>query len=232
MHTATQEKVAVTCQDAAQKTSVIESSPYNCAPNGTSIQGSSVVKNLFNQPAAPIATNSPSPKTPPQPISPQIDKSPLGENSAAAACSANSTPQGMTPTSCTVVSSERVIVSPCKQVVYMERNRCISSCSPVKTNIKRPNMRDHVKGRLDFDGSDVGVNLDNQITNEISTSESEKDIDIFDLDFPSLDAFGPNFSFSELLVDLDIDCEGIGYPCQPPLDASMDNVSGYIFYLS
>ncbi|KAJ0051397.1 hypothetical protein Pint_02917 [Pistacia integerrima] len=32
----------------------------------------------------------------------------------------------------------------------------------------------------------------------------------------------------KLLVDFDLDCEGIGYPCQPTVDtcASVDNISG------
>ncbi|XP_031283302.1 uncharacterized protein LOC116141965 isoform X2 [Pistacia vera] len=48
------------------------------------------------------------------------------------------------------------------------------------------------------------------------------------MDLPNLDAFGRNFSFSELLVDFDLDCEGLGYPCQPIVDscASVDNISG------
>ncbi|XP_031248321.1 uncharacterized protein LOC116106105 isoform X1 [Pistacia vera] len=48
------------------------------------------------------------------------------------------------------------------------------------------------------------------------------------MDLSNLDAFGRNFSFSELLVHFDLDCEGIGYPCQPTVDtcASVDNISG------
>ncbi|KAL5740479.1 hypothetical protein ACOSQ2_029659 [Xanthoceras sorbifolium] len=222
----TQSKNAVSSQDTAQP-SAIELSPNNCAPHGSLVQGSCVAKSLFNQPSLPTPTNSSGPNTPPQPVSSQIDKSPLG-NSFAANSSTNNTPQDVTPTNCTVISSERVTVSPYKQMSFytVERNHSISSSSPVKTNLKRPSKRDHVKGRLDFDGSDVAVNLDKPIVNEISTSESEKEADIFDIDLPNLDAFGGNFSFSELLVDFDLDCEGLGYSCQPPLGASMDNVSG------
>ncbi|KAK4858484.1 hypothetical protein QYF36_017157 [Acer negundo] len=84
-----------------------------------------------------------------------------------------------------------------------------------------------VKGRRDFDGSDVAVNSDKPIVNEISTSESEIEADIFDMDLPNLDAFGVNFSFSKLLVDFDLDCEGLDYSCHQTFGASMDNVSGY-----
>lgn len=212
---------------------MVELSPDNRASNESLVQGSSVAKSLFSQPSVPTPTNSSGPKTPPQPVSSQSEKSPLG-NSFVANCSASNTPQQITPINCTVISSERVTVSPYKQMaVYtMERNHCISSSSPVKTNLKRLGKRDHVKGRLDFDGSDVAVSSDKTIINEISTSDSEKEVDIFDMDLPNLDAFGPNFSFSELLVDFDLDCEGIGYPCQPTLGASMDNISGYKFCFS
>ncbi|XP_024956028.1 uncharacterized protein LOC102609016 isoform X2 [Citrus sinensis] len=224
---ATQSKSKVSNQDTAQSSSVVELSPHNRSPNGSLIQGSSVAKSLFNQGSIPTPTNSSGPKTPPQPVSSQADKSPLG-NSFVANSSANSTPQEITPTNCTVISSERVTVSPYKQMtVYtMERNHCISSSSPLKTNLTRLSKRDHVKGRLDFDGSDEAVNSDTPIVNEISTSDSDKEADIFDMDFPNLDALGPNFSFSELLVDLDLDCEGIGRPSQPSLSASMNNDSG------
>ncbi|XP_044464797.1 uncharacterized protein LOC123195207 [Mangifera indica] len=219
VRTATKSQNEVTSQDF-----VVESSPHNRAPNR-----SSVAKSLFNQPSLPTQTNSSGPETPPQPVSFQDDKSPLG-NSFTFNGSTNNSPQGITPTNCTLISKERVAISPYKQMAFykVERNHCISSSSPVKTNLKRLNMRDHVKGRLDFDGSDVAENMDKPITNEISTSESEKEADFFDMDLPNLDAFGPNFSFSELLVDLDLDCEGIGYPFQPNLDAcaSLDNISG------
>ncbi|KAI9153694.1 hypothetical protein LWI28_015118 [Acer negundo] len=221
----TQSKNAVSSQDTAQP-SAIELSSHNRAPNGL-VQGSSVAKSLFNQPSLPSPANSSGPNTPPQPVSSQVDKSPLG-NSLAANSSANNTPQNVSPTNCTVFSSERVTVSPYKQMAFytVERNHCISSSSPVKANSKRPSKRDHVKGRLDFDGSDVAVNSDKPIVNEISTSESEIEADIFDMDLPNLDAFGANFSFSELLVDFDLDCQGLDYSCQQPFGASMDNVSG------
>ncbi|TXG58732.1 hypothetical protein EZV62_016561 [Acer yangbiense] len=221
----TQSKNAVSSQDTAQP-SAIELSSHNRAPNGL-VQGSSVAKSLFNQPSLPTPANSSGPNTPPQPVSSQVDKSPLG-NSLPANSSAKNTPQDVSPTNCTVFSSERVTVSPYKQMAFytVERNHCISSSSPVKANLKRPSKRDHVKGRLDFDGSDVAVNSDKPIVNEISTSESEIEADIFDMDLPNLDAFGANFSFSELLVDFDLDCEGLDYSCQQPFGASMDNVSG------
>ena len=96
------------------------------------------------------------------------------------------------------------------------------------TTFKRLTKRENVKGRLDFDGSDATANLDKPIVEEVSTSESDKEGDIFDIDLPNLDAFGANFSFSELLIDLDLDCQGIDCFCPPILDASTDNMSGYV----
>ncbi|OMO66520.1 hypothetical protein CCACVL1_21101 [Corchorus capsularis] len=159
----------------AQLVSVNQSSSPNCTANESTMHVSGVAKCLFNQPQQSPPTNSSGPKTPPQEVSPQSDKS-------------------MTPL--------------------------------VKTCLKRVGKRDHVKGRLDFDGSDATVNVDKSITNETSTSESELDADIFDLDLSNLDAFGANFSFSELLVDLDLGCEGIAYLGQPTLDPSADALSG------
>ncbi|XP_039047674.1 uncharacterized protein LOC120188268 [Hibiscus syriacus] len=142
-------------------------------------------------------------------------------------CDHNNTTQEITP-NCTIVSTERVTVSPLKQMTCytIERNHCISSCSPVKAFLKRLGKRDNVKSRLDFDGSDASVHVDKPIVNEISTSEPEMDADLFDLDLPNIDALGENFSLSELLVDLDLGSEGFGYPCQPTLGTSGAVLSG------
>ncbi|KAG8647713.1 hypothetical protein MANES_09G100200v8 [Manihot esculenta] len=209
----------------ADRSSVTGSSTHNRTTSGPIVYGSSVAKSLFNQPPFSSPANSTGPKTPPQAVSFHNDKSisPVGISSNAHGNN-NNAPQE-TPTNCTVITSERVIVSPCKHVAYtMERNHCISSSSPVKTTFKRLSKRENVKGRLDFDGSDVTANLDKPNIDETSTSESDKEGDIFDIDLPNLDAFGANF-FSEFLVDLDLGFEGIGCPCQPALGAT-DTISG------
>ncbi|KAL9398789.1 hypothetical protein Peur_007750 [Populus x canadensis] len=216
-------------QENVHPSPMIGSSTQNCTPTGPIVQTSNVAKSLFHQPLPSPPTSSSNPNTPPQSFSPHNDNSASPKDiSANAHCSSNNTPQQVTPTNCTVITSERVTVSPFKNMTYytMERNQCISSSSPVKTTLKRMCKRDCVKGRLDFDGSDATVNLDKPVDNEFSTSESDKDGDFFDLDLPNLDVFGANFSFSELLVDLDLDCEGIACPCQPALGASTDTISG------
>ncbi|XP_062167883.1 uncharacterized protein LOC133874065 isoform X2 [Alnus glutinosa] len=217
---------AVECQEIAQPSCAIRSSPDNCLPDEPLVQGSSVAKCLFNRPLLSIPSNSSDPKTPVRPNSSPSDKStsPL-EISSSATCSNRNTSQVITPTRCTVISSKRVTVSPNSQILYsMERSHCISASSPIKTNLKRQSKRDHVKGRLDFDVSDVATNSDKPTVGEISTSESGKEVDIFDIDFPNLDALG-DFSFSEMLGDLDLDLEGVDYSCHPTLGSSF-NISG------
>ncbi|XP_059427898.1 uncharacterized protein LOC132161732 [Corylus avellana] len=227
VNTLPQSDNALDCQEIAQPSCAIRSSPDNCLPDEPLVQGSSVAKCLFNQPLLSIPSNSSDPKTPVKPNSSPSDKStsPL-EISSSANCSNRNTSQAVTPTRCTVISSKRVTVSPNSQILYsMERSHCISASSPIKTNLKRHSRRDHVKGRLDFDVSDVATNSDKPIVGEISTSESGKEEDIFDIDFPNLDALG-DFSFSEMLGDLDLGLEGVDYTCHPTLGSSVDTISG------
>lgn len=219
---------AVDCQEVGQPSRGIHSSPDYCLPGGPLVQGSSVAKCLFNQPLLPIPSNSSGPKTPGRANSSQSDTSTsLPEISTTANCIDSNSHRDFAPIRCTVISSKRVTVSPNKQMMYtMERSHCISSPSPIRTNLKRQNMREHVKGRLDFDGSSEATNTDNPIVDEVSTFESDKALDIFDMDLPNLDALG-DFSFSEMLGDLDLDCEGIAYTCSPTSGGSVDSISGY-----
>lgn len=205
-----------------QKSSATCPSPRKGLLGGSVVKGSSVAKNLFCQPSKSPGANSSGPKTPPQAISTQNDKviSPL-EISSTANSSKNSSPKVITPANCTIISSETVIVSPFKQkAYYVERNQCISSSSPIKTNLKKMVKRDHVKGRLDFDESDLPTTSGKPNADGFSTDESKGD-ELLDMDFPHFDAFSMDFSISELLVDFDLDCEGIDYSCQPALGSSI-----------
>ncbi|KAK7294613.1 hypothetical protein RJT34_17502 [Clitoria ternatea] len=206
---------------AIAQPSAIQSSSENCIPRESQVQGSNVSKCLFNQSSLSVPSNSPVPKTPPRANSSHSDThvSP-SEISSVATCN-----REVTPTRCTVISTKRVMVSPAKQMAYIEMSRCIS---PLKRDSDKVSKRGHVRSRLDFDASDVPENLDNEnpLPNEISTSESEKELDLFDLDFPNLDAFGMDFSFTDMLNDLDFSCEGIDFSCHPTSSPSMDNASG------
>nr|XP_029146624.1 uncharacterized protein LOC112727870 isoform X2 [Arachis hypogaea] len=80
------------------------------------------------------------------------------------------------------------------------------------TSDKASNKRDHVRSRLDFgaSGSELPIR---------STSDSTKDVDLFDID---IDALGTDFSFTEMLNDL----EGIDFSCNPASMSYKDNASG------
>ncbi|CAF2169554.1 hypothetical protein YC2023_091009 [Brassica napus] len=123
----------------------------------------------------------------------------------------NSPQKEVTPTNCTIVTKERFTISPLKQITSytMERSQLISSSSPVKSNLKMSNKRDHVKGRLNFDDTDTDMCLEAAPTTAClassSSSGSEPEVDLSDIDFSIL---AEDFSFSELLVDFDIGFEG------------------------
>ncbi|KAF5747594.1 hypothetical protein HS088_TW05G00319 [Tripterygium wilfordii] len=204
-------------------------SPRVHMPVAPQVQRSNVAKSLFNQPSHSPPTNTSGPNTPPQEAaSSQNDKvmTPLGVSSTSK-CSKDNTPQEITP-NCTIITSERVRVSPFKEVGYytVERTCCNSFPSPSKTISKTLNKRDQVKGRLDFNGPDGLVDLDKPIATKISTSEPDKEVDLFDMDFLNLDSLGENFSFSELLIDFDLDSEGLSCPCQPTSSSLGDTASG------
>ncbi|XP_057756767.1 uncharacterized protein LOC130976045 isoform X1 [Arachis stenosperma] len=200
-------------------TSSIRSSPENCVPSGSQAQGSNIAKCLFDQSSLPPTSNSQPPKTPTRRITSSQSGTHISppEISSVSGCN-----QEATPTRCTVISTKRVMVSPAKQMAYIEMSHCIS---PLKTGSDKLGKRDHVRSRLDF-GSDMPEGLDKQLSNEVSTSESEKELDMFDIEFPNFDALGIDFSFSEMLNDLEIPCDGIDFSCQPTSSPSIENASG------
>ncbi|KAF1897791.1 hypothetical protein Lal_00032551 [Lupinus albus] len=205
-------------QVVALPSSAVQSSPENCIPSGSQVQGSGVFKCLFNQSSVSVPSNSSVPKTPPRAtshsdthISPSEISSVVTRNRDA------------TPTRCTVISTKRVMVSPTKQMAYIQMSHCIS---PVKTGSDKMSKRD-VRSRLDFDAHDMPESSDKPFPNEISTStsESEKELDILDIDFPNLDALGMDY-FTEMLNDFDFTCDGIDFSCHTTSSPSEDNASG------
>ncbi|XP_010515920.1 PREDICTED: uncharacterized protein LOC104791678 [Camelina sativa] len=179
--------------------------------------GSSVAKCLFNKPDLLVTTSSACLRTPQKHASPGIDKS-------------NSPQKEVTPTNCTIVTKEKFTISPLKQITSysMERSHLISSSSPVKSNLKMSNKRDHVKGKLNFDDADTQMCLEAPATEDLvsaSTSGSEPEVDLFDMDFSNF--LGENYSLSELLVDFDLGCEGSTNHCLPQAsNAPIETVSG------
>ncbi|XP_057498143.1 uncharacterized protein LOC130782758 [Actinidia eriantha] len=229
-HSTTNQLAAKGTNTLSQSTNAINNqetaSPHCNVLDGSPVQGPSVAKCLFDQPCPSPPTNLPVPKTPLPATSSQTNKStsPLEESSTAT--SGNEvTPQQKISTNCIVISSETIRVSPAKQLTYLsvERNHCISASSPVKANLKRHNKRDHVKGRLDFDGSGATMNSVQPNPDGITVSESGKEEDIFDLDLSTLDALGADFSLNELLVDFNFDGE---FSCQPNRGSLLNSHSG------
>ncbi|KAL0896802.1 hypothetical protein Bca101_080763 [Brassica carinata] len=196
-----------------QSSPAMQTQVNNSAANDSSDLTSTVAKRLCygSSDMSPPPTNSSCPKTPTKQVSPQ---------------------QEVTPTNCTILTKERITVSPHKQIgsYTVERSRMVSSSfSPVKSNLKMSSKRDHVKGRLNFDDdAEDAMHLDAPVSGDLvssssSSSGSEAEVDLFDIDFLS-----ENFPFSEVLVDFDLGYEGLpDPPCLPqPSNFHMETPSG------
>ncbi|KAJ4979159.1 hypothetical protein NE237_009939 [Protea cynaroides] len=218
----------ITSTQETVKQFAVQSSPPDRLPNGSTIQGSSVVKSLFKQSSEPPLTNPPDPKTPPQALTSSSEKTVSPLDGSSHVYSTGNT-QKTTPRSCSLDPSEAVNSSPFKHITYYskETNHYISS-SPIKSNLKKPGKRDHVKGRLNFDGSDAATTSGKSTTAEIFTPGPNEELDIFDMDIPNFDIFGADFSLSELLIDIDIDCEGDGLSSLQTSNPSMGSPNGSI----
>ncbi|KAL5072971.1 hypothetical protein RYX36_011955 [Vicia faba] len=213
-NTLPQSNSVVNNQEVYYPSSVTQSSAANFIPSGSQVQGSSVVKCLFNQPQKSIPSNSQVPKTPPRANSSHSDTN-ISPPEVTQVPPSNAE---TTSTCYTVISTKRVMVSPAKQMAYIESSHCIS---PVKPNSDKAIKREHVRSRLNFDSSDMPQRLDSDksLTNEISTTESN----LYDIDFPNFDALSMDFSFAEMLNDLDFSCEGLDFSCDPTPCHSNDN---------
>ncbi|KAL2502988.1 hypothetical protein Fot_36836 [Forsythia ovata] len=213
-------------QEGSTKGYAVQSSADDNAPGGSLVQGSNVVKCLFSQNIPSSPANYSVPKTPIRASSSETDKSisPL----VTATSGEDVTPQQITSTDCTIISSETILVSPAKQIAYyrIEKNSCISTSSPVKTSLTGSNKKDHAKGKLDFGASDMPIIAENQTPDGTSTSESDREGDILDLDFPNIDSLGLDFNLSELLVDFDLGGEGLDLSSQQATDYSPVSCSG------
>ncbi|CAA7052202.1 unnamed protein product [Microthlaspi erraticum] len=174
------------------------------ANESSDLTASTVAKCLFNGSDLSPPSNSACVKTPEKQVSPQQ--------------------QEVTPTNCTVVTKERITVSPHKQIgsYTVERSHMVSSFSPSKRN--------HVKGRLNFDDTEATMHFDAPLNGDnlvsASSSGSEAETDLFDLDFSNIDLLSENFPFSELLFDFDLGCEGMTDPCLPQSNFHIETASG------
>ncbi|KAJ3680758.1 hypothetical protein LUZ60_015247 [Juncus effusus] len=116
---------------------------------------------------------------------------------------------------CSVISSqERILVSPNKAYYSVERSYQITS--PYKPS---------VKGKLDFDRTDLDAGNEIPDSDKAGYSDStspELGNEIPDFDFPDFDILNGDFSFSELLIDLDLGCESTTNNNQTENIASLD----------
>ncbi|KAF8698947.1 hypothetical protein HU200_034773 [Digitaria exilis] len=180
------------------------------------LQASSVAKSLF-KPLQPQLHSSPC--TPQQSHDMPYQDQPAAYPTQRQPLPVDANPhtqQDIASSQCSIVSSKTLIVSPLKGGAYyasVERSYHVSS--PLKSATHKSTKREHVKGKLNFDTTDSrpGPN-DLQIGDKASTSSDEDKQDDFDIDFTNLDIFDGEFSFSELLLDLDLDTEGV--LCQNP----------------
>ncbi|CAA2993892.1 Hypothetical predicted protein [Olea europaea subsp. europaea] len=183
--------------EKSHEDSAVQSYVHDNAPSESSVQGSNVVKCLSTQPIPSPLANSSGPETPPRALSPHSD-SPLEICSSA-------TPSDITE-QITSSITQTIRVSPAKQIAYysIEKTRCISTSSPFKTDMKMLNRKEHIKGRLDFDDSDIQTVSEISSPDGTSTSEFGWEEGIPDFDMTNLDNFGFDFNLSELLVEFDL----------------------------
>ncbi|XP_062190561.1 uncharacterized protein LOC133893537 [Phragmites australis] len=131
--------------------------------------------------------------------------------------------QDIASSQCSIISSKTLIVSPLKGGAYYAVERSYHVSSPLKSTTHKSSKREHVKGKLNFDSTDAGQGSNEQICEKASTSSDGDKQDDFEIDFTNLDIFDGDFSVSELLLDFDLDTEGVN--CQnPPTSAEVQRL--------
>ncbi|EAZ25237.1 uncharacterized protein [Oryza sativa Japonica Group] len=183
------------------------------------VQGSSVAKSLFN-PLQPQVHSSP---CTPQQNNPIVAYQ--TERASSSVVANAHTQQEVASSQCSMVSSKTLIVSPLKGAAYYAVERSYHVSSPLKPSSHKSSKREHVKGKLDFGTCDDRPCSNEAICEEASTSSDVEKQDDFDIDFTNLDIFDGDFSFSELLVDLDLDSEGV-HCLNPPTNAEVQRLEG------
>ncbi|KAG8081228.1 hypothetical protein GUJ93_ZPchr0007g3119 [Zizania palustris] len=174
------------------------------------VQGSTVAKSLFK----PLQSQAHASPCTPQQSHPVQDGPAAYQTEKPSSVVANPhAQQELASSQCSIVSSKTLIVSPLKGAAYYAVERSYHVSSPMKSSVQKSSKREHVKGKLDFSSSDVRPCTDEQICDKASTSTStssqEDKQDDFDIDFTNFDIFDGDFSFSEFLIDFDLDTEGI-----------------------
>ncbi|OQU89807.1 uncharacterized protein PB18E9.04c isoform X1 [Sorghum bicolor] len=179
------------------------------------LQTSSVAKSLF-RPLPPPAHSSP---YTPQQSNPVQDQPAAYPSATPASAVANAhAQQDIGSSQCSIVSSKTLIVSPLKGSTYYAVERSYHVSSPLKPTIRSSPLKPTTCSsplkpttrKLDFDCTEPGPS--DQIYDKTSTSSDEDKQYDFDIDFTNFDICDGEFSFSELLLDFDLDNEGVLNP--------------------
>ena len=187
------------------------------------LQTSSVAKSLF-RPLPPLAHSSP---YTPQQSNPVQDQPAAYPSATPVSAVANvHAQQDIGSSQCSVVSSKTLIVSPLKGSAYYAVERSYHVSSPLKPTTRSSPLKP-TTCKLDFDCTEPGPS--DQICDKISSSSDEDKQYDFDIDFTNFDICDGEFSFSELLLDFDLDNEGV---LNPSTSAEVQRYSIPIFFLS
>ncbi|XP_074576208.1 uncharacterized protein LOC141832643 [Curcuma longa] len=192
-NTKSQEKVGISTPNAEST---------NLATHNMSMQLLSAGKSSCKQPA--VCQINSSPRTPPQAFQSQLDKSCSPLENGSLQTSDCAMYKQTAPSSCSIIASETIIVSPLKNTGYYAVERSYHISSPYKLNSK--SKRGHIKGKLDFDNPIVTVSVDEPVVGSSTSSEGELSRN-FDIDLPDFSIFNGDFSFSEFLAEIGLDCE-------------------------
>ncbi|THU56865.1 hypothetical protein C4D60_Mb11t21710 [Musa balbisiana] len=186
--------------------SASESTPTNFSTNKPHVRGLSVGKGLFNQPSDCQVDSSP--RTPPQSLQSQAHESDSpSDNTPLAITDGGNSKQQIVPFNCSTFASETLIVSPIKHAGCCAVERSYHISSPYNLNSK--SKRGHIKGKLDFDNPDIETSSEEPVAVDSLTPSTEEEMSgNFELDLPDLDILNGDFSFSELLADINLDCDG------------------------
>ncbi|KAG6494135.1 hypothetical protein ZIOFF_049154 [Zingiber officinale] len=159
-------------------------------------------KSSCKQPA--VCQINSSPRTPPQAFQPQLDQSGSPLENASLQTSDCAMYNQTAPSNCNIIASETIIVSPLKNAGYYAVERSYHISSPYKLNSK--SKRGHIKGKLDFDNPIVTASVDEPVVGSSTLGEGELSGNL-DIDLPDFSIFNGDFSFSEFLAEIGLDCE-------------------------
>ncbi|GJN24224.1 hypothetical protein PR202_gb11955 [Eleusine coracana subsp. coracana] len=204
-----EQNVAYAAQPSSMACAAQPSSAEHSVLSNLHAQSSSVAKSLFG-PAQPQVHSSPSTPQQSHLMEGQLTGYQIERSSSVVANAHAQAQQDTSSSQCSIVSSKTLIVSPLKGGTYYAVERSYHVSSPLKSTVHKSSKREHVKGKLNFDTTDTRPGLNEQICDPMASTSSDGDKqDDFEIDFTNLDLFNSEFSFSELLLDLDLDTEGV-----------------------